>query len=82
MSRQGEIPEQVVRELRDADVVIADPTDADPNVMHELGLRHTTDKLTIQIGERGRLPFDVSTIRTIQFVRTESVWGVKTRSRR
>jgi hypothetical protein len=38
--------------------------------MYELGLRHTRDKLTIQIGEYGRLPFDVNTIRTIQFSRS------------
>ncbi len=38
--------------------------------MYELGLRHTRDKLTVQIGEYGRLPFDVNTIRTIQFSRS------------
>ena len=39
--------------------------------MYELGLRHTTGKLTIQIGERERLPFDISAIRTILFRRTD-----------
>jgi len=39
--------------------------------MYELGLRHTRNRLTIHIGERERLPFDVSTIRTIRFRRTE-----------
>jgi len=39
--------------------------------MYELGVRHTSGKLTIQIGERERLPFDVSTIRTIKFRRSE-----------
>lgn len=71
ISRSGEIPEQVFRYLRDSHIVIADLTDANPNVMYELGLRHTTGKLTLQIGERNRLPFDVSTIRTILFKRTE-----------
>jgi hypothetical protein len=66
----GEIPEQVFRHLRDAYLVIADLTGANPNVLYELGMRHTTGKLTIQIGERGRLPFDVSIIRTILFKRT------------
>jgi hypothetical protein len=33
-------------------------------------MRHTTGKLTIQIGERERLPFDVSIVRTILFRRT------------
>lgn len=68
----GEIPEQVFRRLRDSQLVIADLTGANPNVMYELGLRHTTGKLTIQIGERARLPFDVSAIRTIIFRRTEA----------
>jgi hypothetical protein len=66
----GEITEQIFRRLRDDDVVIADVTGANANVMYELGLRHTRDKLTIQIGEYGRLPFDVNTIRTIQFSRS------------
>ncbi len=68
----GEIPEQIFRQLRDCPVVIADLTGANPNVMYELGLRHTTGKVTIQIGEKGRLPFDVAAIRTIMFKRTDS----------
>lgn len=40
--------------------------------MYELGLRHTTGKLTIQMGEHTRLPFDVSSIRTIVFRRSEA----------
>ncbi|HYG62100.1 MAG TPA: hypothetical protein VEL74_05935 [Thermoanaerobaculia bacterium] len=72
IARSGEIPEQIFRHLRDRELVIADLTAANPNVMYELGLRHTTGKLTIQIGERGRLPFDVAAIRTILFRRTEA----------
>lgn len=72
INRTGEIPEQIFRLLRDVPVVIADLTGANPNVMYELGLRHTTGKITIQIGEKGRLPFDVAAIRTIMFKRTES----------
>lgn len=72
ISRTGEIVEQVCRHLRDSDIVIADLTGANPNVMYELGLRHTAQRTTIQIGERARLPFDISAIRTIQFIRTES----------
>ncbi len=68
----GEIPEQIFRQLRDCALVIADLTGANPNVMYELGLRHTTGKLTLQIGERDRLPFDVAAIRTIMFKRTDA----------
>jgi uncharacterized protein YoxC len=70
ISQPGEIPEQVYKHLRDDDVVIADVTGANANVMYELGLRHTVPKLTIQIGEAERLPFDVAAIRTILFKRT------------
>jgi hypothetical protein len=72
ISRSGEIPEQIFRQLRDCQIVIADLTGANPNVMYELGLRHTTGRLTIQIGEKGRLPFDVAAIRTIMFKRTDA----------
>ncbi|SDZ32896.1 hypothetical protein [Herbiconiux ginsengi] len=67
----GEITEQVFRRLRDDEVVIADLSGGNPNVMYELGLRHTKPLLTIQIGEYGQLPFDISAIRTIQFSRSE-----------
>jgi hypothetical protein len=70
ISIPGEITDQIFRQIRDADVVIADVSEANPNVMYELGLRHATGKLTVQLGEYGRLPFDVAAIRTIQFVRT------------
>jgi hypothetical protein len=39
--------------------------------MYELGLRHTRHLLTVQLGEEGRLPFDISVIRTVLFARTE-----------
>jgi hypothetical protein len=70
ISQPGEIPEQIFQHLHDDDVVIADLTGANANVMYELGLRHTIPKLTIQIGERGKLPFDVAATRTILFKRT------------
>ncbi len=71
IAEPGEITDQIFRHLRDDDIVIADVTGGNPNVMYELGLRHTTGKLTIQIGETGRLPFDIGMIRTIRFARTE-----------
>ncbi|WP_123653149.1 hypothetical protein [Curtobacterium sp. ZW137] len=72
ISDPGEIPEQIFVYLRDAEVVIADLSHANPNVMYELGLRHSRSGVTVQIGEYGRLPFDVTTIRTIQFQRSEA----------
>jgi len=50
--------------------VIADLTGGNANVMYELGLRHTRNMATIQIGEHERLPFDVITVRTHKFSRS------------
>lgn len=61
--RPGEIPEQVYVLLRDCPLVIADVTGGNPNVFYELGLRHTVDLPSIQLGEKGRLPFDVDVFR-------------------
>lgn len=66
----GEINEQVFRHLLEDDIVIADVSGGNPNVMYELGLRHTRPKVTIPIGEYGQLPFDFNTVRTIQFSRS------------
>lgn len=67
----GEITDQIFRHLYEDEVVIADVSGANPNVMYELGLRHTRDLLTVQIGEYGQLPFDVHALRTIMFSRSE-----------
>lgn len=67
----GELPDQIFTYLRDAEVVIADVSGGNPNVMYELGLRHSKHAVTVQIGEYGRLPFDLQSIRTIQFKRDE-----------
>jgi nucleoside 2-deoxyribosyltransferase len=72
ISRSGDIPEQVYRLLLDADLVIADITGANPNVMYELGFRHAVGKPAIQIGEYSRIPFDIANVRTVQFSRTPS----------
>jgi transcriptional regulator with XRE-family HTH domain len=69
--RSGEIGDQVVRLLREADVVIADLTATNPNVMYELGLRHSTSGITIPIANTNTtLPFDVRGFRTILFKHT------------
>jgi hypothetical protein len=70
LARAGEITDQIFRRLRDDDVVIADLTGANANVMYELGLRHSKNRFTAQIGEYGRLPFDINVIRTVMFSRS------------
>ncbi|WP_314140587.1 hypothetical protein [uncultured Plantibacter sp.] len=71
ISISGEVTEQVLRHIYEDEIVIADVSGGNPNVMYELGLRHTRPLLTIQLGEYGQLPFDIADIRTIQFSRSE-----------
>ncbi|MGW7516940.1 hypothetical protein ACWGJ2_15240 [Streptomyces sp. NPDC054796] len=72
ISRAGDINEQICRHVLQADIVIADVSGGNPNVMYELGLRHITGKPTIHIGEHGQLPFDIAPIRTIRYSRSLS----------
>jgi len=71
IQKRGEIPEQVVEAIRDYELVVADLSGANPNVMYELALRHAVGKCSIEISEWERLPFDIQWIRTLQFVRAE-----------
>ncbi|MFC0845002.1 hypothetical protein ACFH04_14950 [Streptomyces noboritoensis] len=68
----GDITEQICRYVIESDLVIADVSGGNPNVMYELGLRHITGKPTIHIGEDGQLPFDIASIRTIRYHRQRS----------
>jgi hypothetical protein len=71
ISISGDITDQIFRRLYESDLVIADLTGANANVMYELGLRHSLDKLTIQVADASTaLPFDVKSIRTILVKRT------------
>ncbi|MGW5350356.1 hypothetical protein ACWERV_07540 [Streptomyces sp. NPDC004031] len=65
----GEIAGQILRHLVTDEIVIADISGFNPNVMHELGYRHATRKFTVQIAETGQLPFNVAGIRTVRFTR-------------
>ncbi|NEA99104.1 hypothetical protein [Streptomyces sp. SID13726] len=72
IAHAGDINEQICRYVVESDLVVADVSGGNPNVMYELGLRHITGKPTIHIGEQGQLPFDIASIRTIRYGRTRS----------
>jgi uridine kinase len=62
------IPTRIVRELIEADLVIADLTDSSPNVYYELGIAHTLGNKTIIISQQlDRLPFDVRSESTLGY---------------
>ncbi|MFJ9692112.1 hypothetical protein [Kitasatospora sp. NPDC101183] len=68
----GEITDQILAHLNGDDLVIADVSGGNPNVMYELGYRDRAGKPTILIGETGLLPFDIARKRTIRFRRDRS----------
>ena len=64
------ITHQIIEQVIKAPLIIADLTGHNPNVFYELALRHATKKPYIQMiyaGEEGKLPFDVSVVRTIEY---------------
>ena len=70
IKRTGEIPQQIISNLLDADLVIADLSGSNPNVFYELGIRHATNKPFIQItnhSEKEKVPFDVGYIRYLEY---------------
>ncbi|MEV0261195.1 hypothetical protein AB0I49_07610 [Streptomyces sp. NPDC050617] len=73
IAHAGDINEQICRHVIESDLVIADVSGGNPNVMYELGLRHVTGKPTIHIGEAGQLPFDIASIRMIRYQRARSL---------
>jgi hypothetical protein len=66
MNDGGSITRQVIQNAINADLVVANLTNLNPNVMYELAIRHAVRKPLVQICEKDTdLPFDINEQRTI-----------------
>ena len=64
----GMITDQALTSAMDADLVVADLTDRNPNAFYELAVRHMVQKPIIHMVQEGEtIPFDVKDYRTIQY---------------
>jgi len=76
LPKPGSITKQVVQHLLSAELVVADLTDLNPNVMYELAVRHAKGRPVVLIADRDTsLPFDITTERAIFY--EESFHGLK-----
>ena len=66
IDKPGIITSQVIQHVVNADLVVADLTERNPNVFYELAIRHALKKPLVQIIRKGEaIPFDVAATRTI-----------------
>lgn len=71
ISKAGLVLEDIVKEAYHADVVIADITGNNVNVLYELGLSHGLAKPVIMLSQRAHdAPFDLRTYRIVKYTTT------------
>jgi tetratricopeptide (TPR) repeat protein len=70
ISRPGRISEQILESIKSADLIIADLTGNNPNVMYELGYAHALGRPAVILNQDvHQAPFDVKDFRQILYDR-------------
>ncbi|QDM19183.1 hypothetical protein FNL55_26505 [Tardiphaga sp. vice352] len=68
LSKPGMIDRQIITQLRDADLVIADLATSNPNAFYEIGIRHMVERPIVHIQQADeQIPFDVSLYRAVHY---------------
>lgn len=76
----GAIVAQIIRDIFTDDVIVADISDKNPNVLYELGIAHSVGNKTIIICEAGQeIPFNLNAYRVI-FYEKDFEGGVELRA--
>jgi tetratricopeptide (TPR) repeat protein len=72
ISKPGRISIQVLNAIRESDMIVADLTGSNPNVMYELGFAHALEKTVVLLNQAVHdSPFDVKDFRQITYERTK-----------
>lgn len=72
LPHNGSITEEILNYLKNSALVISDITDHNPNCFYESGFRNAIGKPLIFVKNKGvSIPFDISTIRTLEYNLTD-----------
>ena len=71
IAKPGSITRDIVNGIIEADIVIADLTNKNPNVFYELGIAHSVGNKTIMVSQhKTDVPFDIANSRVIFYEQT------------
>jgi len=73
IAQTGRITEQIYTHIKAADVLVADISGLNANVMYELGYAHALGKRVIVLNTATKAPFDIQDYRQVRYKTTELI---------